>query len=92
MARSKFSLIATLLLALGAGVIGGAAQGRRDVPKPQSLPDIVRAKRFELIDDHRSKRATIGIGQDGATQIVLYDANGVVTWQAGHVRVRPASE
>ena len=93
MARSKLSLMATLLLALGAGVIGGAAaQGRHDVPNPQTVPDVVRAKHFELIDDRGNKRAIIGVDQDGTIQIVLYDVHGAVTWEAGHIRVRPASE
>jgi hypothetical protein len=93
MARSRFSVLATVTLALVSGIIGGAAaQGRREQPNPQVVPDVVRAKHFELIDDIGNKRATIGIDRDGTTQIVLYDAKGIVTWAAGRVQVRPASE
>ena len=93
MARSRFSVLATVALALVSGVIGGAAaQGRREQPNPQMVPDVVRAKHFELIDDMGNKRATLGIDRDGATQIVLYDAKGIVTWAAGRVQVRPASK
>ena len=93
MARSRFSLVATVTLALVSGIIGGAAaQGRREQPNPQVVPDVVRAKHFELIDDLGNKRATIGIDQDGTTQIILYDAKGKVTWAAGRVQLQPANE
>ena len=48
MARSRFSILATLTIALVGGIIGGAAaQGRREQPSAQGVPDVVRAKRFE---------------------------------------------
>lgn len=56
------------------------------------VPDVVRAKQFELIDDIGNKRATLGIDMDGATQIVLYDAKGIVTWAAGGLPLRRSDE
>ncbi|MCH8236226.1 MAG: hypothetical protein IIC29_08910 [Chloroflexi bacterium] len=43
---------------------------------PAEVPDVVRAKRFELVDDDGHTRAVIGRLADGSPHVVLADADG----------------
>ncbi len=43
---------------------------------PEDVPDVVRAKRFEMVDDDGHTRAVIGRLRDGSPHVVLADTDG----------------
>jgi len=81
-----------ILLALFAGLLGGIAS---DYLMPQrvqnSVPNVVAAQRFVLVDSAGNPAGFFAVGtpsgQEG-TSIVLYDAQGRELWHASD-SVRP---
>ena len=45
-------------------------------------PEVVRAQRFELVDDKGKERANLGVADDGSPSLALHDQKGEVIWRA----------
>ena len=82
MTRKHFALI--LLLALFGGVLGGAVMTRLLMVRPafaQTAAEplqVVRAQRFEVVDQDGKRRGRFDSLPNGAVRLVFYDNDGKV--------------
>jgi len=59
-------------VALGAGLVFILALA---AVKPAAVPDVIRAKKLEIVDDKGNTRAELAVDHDG-TALMFYDLNG----------------
>ena len=64
------------------GLVGGAVSnlllrgGPAMAQAGGAVQDVVRAKKFQVVDDQGKKRAALGLSDDGGPALLLYDADG----------------
>jgi hypothetical protein len=66
----RYLLPVSILMA--SAIISQAVDGTR---AETDVPGVVRAKRFEIVDDHGKTRGTFKVTQDGMARLELFDAN-----------------
>jgi hypothetical protein len=82
MSRTQFAL--TAVLAIGGGAIGGAVMTRLCIPRmalAQAAPEsvqVVRAQRFEVVDEAGKRRGRFDSLPNGAVRLVFYDNEGKI--------------
>jgi hypothetical protein len=82
MAMTSRQFRVLMVLTVVSGLLGGAGsnlllQGGPAVAQAGgAVQEVVRAKRFEVVDDQGKRRAALGLTADGSPAFWLYDATG----------------
>ena len=71
----------TLVLAVLAGLLGGAIGSHMTVYAQETGADIIHGKNFVLLDGAGHKRGEWQMDSSGEPILRLFDAEGRVTWQ-----------